>query len=216
MATETAQTLDRGLRVLTLLADDADGMSVADLARALGVSRTIVYRLTVTLESHALVRRGADGKYRLGLGVLAIARHVQPLLRDAALPALRSLSDELHATTALSVVDSDEALVVAVVEPRRSEFHVACRVGARSNLDRSPAGRAVLAGRGRTGRGQHGPQFVSMPATPGSGVTGVAAAVESVPGIEAAVSVLLASPPESDAVGAAVVRAAADVAAGLN
>lgn len=218
MAAETAQTLDRGLKVLSLLADSNDGMSVSDLARALDVSRTIVYRLTVTLEVHALVRRGLDGKYRLGLGVLAIARQVQPLLRDAALPALRSLAEELGATAYLSVVDSGDALVVAVVEPARSDLHIGCRVGSRSPLDRTAAGRAVLAARAaeKAGRGAHSSSFVSMQVAPGSAAHGLAAAVKGVPGIEAAVGVLLLVEPDVEDIGAAVLRAATDVAAGLH
>ncbi|MDP4715507.1 MAG: helix-turn-helix domain-containing protein, partial [Candidatus Nanopelagicales bacterium] len=79
MPKETSQTLDRGLRVLSVLADTPEGLTVTEVATALGVSRTVVYRLVVTLEQHGLVRRGGDGKCRLGLAVLALARQVQPL-----------------------------------------------------------------------------------------------------------------------------------------
>lgn len=219
MAAETAQTLDRGLRVLSMLADANDGMTVSDLGRGLGVSRTVVYRLTVTLEGHALVRRGADGRYRLGLGVLAIARQVQPLLRDAALPALRSLAEELGATAYLSVVDSGDALVVAVVEPPRIDLHIGCRVGSRTPLERTAAGRAVLRARMAESAGvRHGraSAVVAMQVAPGSGAHGLAAAVNGVPGIEAAVGVLLLTEPDVEVVGAAVLRSAAEVAAGLH
>ncbi len=57
MATETSQTLDRGLRVLEVVAESADGLTVTELAAALGIGRTVVYRLVVTLEQHAFIRR---------------------------------------------------------------------------------------------------------------------------------------------------------------
>ena len=60
MPKETSQTLDRGLRVLSVLADSPEGLTVTEVAAALGVSRTVVYRLIVTLEQHGLVRRGTD------------------------------------------------------------------------------------------------------------------------------------------------------------
>lgn len=215
MAAETAQTLDRGLRVLYLLAAAPDGLSVSELAKELGVGRTIVYRLTVTLESSALVRRGSDGRYRLGLGVLAIARHVQPMLRDAAMPALRALAEELSCTACLSVADSADALTVAVVEPASADVYLTCRVGQRSPLDRSAAGRAILLERSARARAPATRAFVAFPVAPGSQVNAVAAAVVGVPGIDAAVSVLpLASVCQEEA-GAAVLRAAADVAIGL-
>src|SRR6478752_10690372 len=136
MVAETSQTLDRGLSVLELLSDSSDGLTVTEIAARLGVSRTVVYRLVVTLEQHALLRRGTDGRCRLGMAVLALARQVQPVLREAAIPALRRLADAVGATAHLTVVDGSDALAVAVVEPTRSDFHVAYRVGARHPLDR--------------------------------------------------------------------------------
>ena len=70
MTAETSQTLDRGLRVLKLLADTDHGLTVTELSHKLGVNRTVVYRLLATLEQHALVRRDLGGRARVGLGVL--------------------------------------------------------------------------------------------------------------------------------------------------
>jgi DNA-binding IclR family transcriptional regulator len=49
MTAETSQTLDRGLTLLTLLADHPEGMRVSEIAAELGIGRTVVYRLVVTL-----------------------------------------------------------------------------------------------------------------------------------------------------------------------
>ncbi|WP_031524725.1 IclR family transcriptional regulator [Streptomyces sp. NRRL F-5123] len=148
MTAETSQTLDRGLRVLKLLADTDHGLTVTELASKLGVNRTVVYRLLATLEQHSLVRRDLGGRARVGLGVLGLAHQVHPLLREAALPALRSLAEDIGATAHLTLVDGSEALAVAVVEPTWTDYHVAYRTGFRHPLDRGAAGRAILAGRG--------------------------------------------------------------------
>jgi DNA-binding IclR family transcriptional regulator len=111
---ETSQTLDRGLRVLKLLADTDHGLTVTELSNKLGVNRTVVYRLLATLEQHALVRRDLGGRARVGLGVLSLGRQVHPLVREAAMPALRSLAEDIGATAHLTLVDGAEALAVAV------------------------------------------------------------------------------------------------------
>ena len=90
MPTETSQTLDRGLRVLRVLAESPEGLTVTELSNRLQVNRTVVYRLVSTLEQHSMVRRDARGRLHVGLGVLHIASAVHPVLRDVAGPVLRA------------------------------------------------------------------------------------------------------------------------------
>src|SRR5262245_63155918 len=78
MTGETSQTLDRGIRVLRELAEAHGGLTVTELAARLGVNRTVMYRLLATLEHHSLVRRDADSRVRLGLGVPGQAKHTEP------------------------------------------------------------------------------------------------------------------------------------------
>jgi DNA-binding IclR family transcriptional regulator len=130
MAAETSQTLDRGLRVLRVLAASPGGLSITALAAEVGVNRTVVYRLVTTLEQHGLARRDGAGRLHVGLGVLALARGLQPVLRELAQPVLRSLAEELGCTAHLTFADGGEALAIAVVEPTWTDFHVAYRVGA--------------------------------------------------------------------------------------
>ncbi|CAM5636918.1 hypothetical protein STENM327S_02637 [Streptomyces tendae] len=141
MTAETSQTLDRGLRVLKLLADTDHGLTVTELSHKLGVNRTVVYRLLATLEQHALVRRDLGGRARVGLGVLGLGRQVHPLVREAAMPALRALAEDIGATAHLTLVDGAEALAVAVVEPTWTDYHVAYRAGFRHPLERAPPAR---------------------------------------------------------------------------
>jgi DNA-binding IclR family transcriptional regulator len=205
---ETSQTLDRGLKLLTVLAESDSGRTVTELAAALGVARPVVYRLLATLEQHHLAHRAADGRARLGLGVLALASRVQPLLRDAAAPVLRRLADDVGATAHLTVVDGAEALAVAVVEPMWTQLHVAYRVGSRHPLDRGAAGRAVLAARA----GQHAP--VSSDGELQPDAHGVAAAWR-VGAIEGSVGVVSLGP-MGPGVGQRVLAAAEQIVARLS
>ncbi len=215
MAVETAQTLERGVRLLYILAGNSDGLTVTELSRSLGVSRTIVYRLAVTLEANALLRRGTDGRYRLGLGVVAIARHVQSVLRDAALPTMRVLAVDAAATAFMAISDGDEVLVVAVAEPQAGLVHVARRVGHRSALRSSAAGLAILDHRARAPEAAQAPLGArQVPLAPGVFGAEIAVAVD-VPGVEAAIGVLHLGLAPIAEVSARVVQAAADVAIGL-
>ena len=141
-----SQTLERGLRVLRVLAQHPDGLSVTELAAALGTHRQGVYRLLGPLTDQRLVAREADGRHTLGVGLIELASGVRPRLLEVALPELRALADELRATTALTVRDGEEAVVAAVVEPRGTDMHIAYRTGLRHPLDRAASGLAILAG----------------------------------------------------------------------
>jgi DNA-binding IclR family transcriptional regulator len=207
---ETSQTLDRGLRALEELADAPTGLTVTELADHLGVNRTIVYRLLATLELHGLARRDAAGRARLGIGVLALARRVQPLLRDAAAVPLRRLAEEVGATAHLTVVDGTEALAVAVVEPTWTDYHVAYRVGSRHALDRGAAGRAIVAYRDNGTK-----TYIVTQGELQSGAFGIAAPLVDVPGIEASVGVISFGELDPARTGPRIVRAAAEVAKAL-
>src|SRR3954471_2713690 len=134
MAAETSQTLDRGLRVLRTLAATPSGLTITALAAEIEVNRTVVYRLVATLEQHGLARRDGSGRLHVGLGVLALARGLQPVLRELSGPVLRALAERVGATAHRPVAGGGEPLAIAVVEPTWTDYHVAYRVGARHPL----------------------------------------------------------------------------------
>lgn len=212
MAAETSQTLDRGLQVLQVLAATPGGLTVTELAGRLGVNRTVVYRLVSTLEARALVRRDGKSRLHIGLGVLQLASGVQPVLRDQALPVLRQLAEDTGCTAHLTVADGDEALVLAVVEPSWTDYHVAYRVGARHALDQGAAGRAILLGRG-TDRAAYSVTEGELQ----SGARGLAAPVLGVDGLDASVGIVTIGPRiDEAAVAPLAVAAAKAIAARLS
>jgi DNA-binding IclR family transcriptional regulator len=206
---ETAQTLDRGLRTLELLAQADRALSVAEIAATLGLSRTVAYRLVATLEQHRLARRDQAGRVRAGLGLLQLTNGINRVLRSAALPVLRALSNDVGATAHLTVADGDEALAVAVVEPSWTDYHVAYRIGARHPLDRGAAGRAILLGRTPAGRG---PDYVSSEGELQAGAFGIAAPLRAQRGLDAALGVVAMSGLDGPRVGPRVCQAAEELA----
>ncbi|GAA3982666.1 helix-turn-helix domain-containing protein [Streptomyces marokkonensis] len=220
MTAETSQTLDRGLRVLKLLADTDHGLTVTELSHKLGVNRTVVYRLLATLEQHALVRRDLGGRARVGLGVLGLGRQVHPLVREAAMPALRALAEDIGATAHLTLVDGAEALAVAVVEPTWTDYHVAYRAGFRHPLERGAAGKAILSARQQpqpqpTGEAEGEPGYTLTHGELEAGACGAAAPLLGVTGVEGSVGVVMLSEVVPERVGARVMEAAREVAEAL-
>ncbi|MEZ0108430.1 DNA-binding IclR family transcriptional regulator [Catenulispora sp. EB89] len=215
---ETSQTLDRGIRVLTALADATSGLTVAQLAERVGAPRTAGYRLVATLEAHGLARRDPDGRVHLGVGVLRLAARVHPLLREAATPPLRRLAEAVGATAHLTVAEGPDALAIAVVEPTWTDYHMAYRVGSRHRLGQGAAGKAILLGRSAAGRGGIQDAATLYTVSEGelqAGAHGIAAPIRAVPGLEASVGVVSFAPLDVGAVAPRVIQAAAEISAAL-
>jgi len=140
-----AQTLARGLRALELVAVARDGASIQEIAAELDVHRSIASRILSTLADARLVARSADGRYRTGAGLAALAAGVHGTLRATAEPFMRELAVELNATISLLVIEGDEAVALAVIEPPSSGYVLSFRAGARHPLGRGASGVALLA-----------------------------------------------------------------------
>src|SRR5262249_4249262 len=74
-----------------------------------------------------------------------LASGVRTRLQEVAIPELQALADEVGATTALTFRDGEEAVVMAVLEPRNSDIHIAYRTGLRHKLDQAASRIAILA-----------------------------------------------------------------------
>jgi len=58
----------------------------------------------------------------VGLGVLALARGLQPVLRELAVPVLRALAEDLGMTAHLTIADGAEALALFREDPARFDL----------------------------------------------------------------------------------------------
>jgi len=138
-----AQTLSRGIRALEVLAEAGGGLSIAELAEALGVHRSIAYRILRTLEDHGLVSRDPGGRVELGPRLAVLARSVFRDLQSAVLPELTAVANELAMTSFLVVLDHHECVTLVSVEPREVHATVAQRPGTRHALTYGAPGIAI-------------------------------------------------------------------------
>ncbi len=138
-------TLSRGLRVLEILADAGEPLSIDQTASALGVHRSNAYRLIRTLEAHGLIARDPAGMLVLGARLAALAAGVSRDVQAEALPELTLAANELGMTCFVSLLDHDECITLTSVEPRHAVAAVAQRPGTRHFVGIGAPGRAILA-----------------------------------------------------------------------
>ena len=100
--------LDKSVRVLRALEREG-AATLAQLQVATGLPRATAHRLAAALEQHGLVRRDGEGRYRLGLGLLALGRAAADgfPLAELAHPALRALRDDTGESVQLFVREGD-------------------------------------------------------------------------------------------------------------
>lgn len=143
-ASPASQTLSRGIRILEILADAREPLTIDEIARRLGVHRSVGYRLLRTLEDHGLAVRDSAGRVALGARMAALAAGVAHDLQAEALPELTAVANELGMTCFLAVLDHDQCITLASVEPRHAIASVAQRPGARHPITVGAPGKAIL------------------------------------------------------------------------
>jgi len=139
-----SQTLSRGIRILEILADAREALTIDEVARRLEVHRSVAYRLLRTLEEHGLVVRDGNGRLTLGARMAALAAGVAHDLQAEALPELTVAANELGMTCFLSILDREECVTLASVEPRHGVASVAQRPGTRHPITVGAPGKAIL------------------------------------------------------------------------
>ena len=92
---EVSKTVSQALRVLTALGDG--GATTAELTRQLGLHRTVVQRLLMTLQAGGFVHRRTDGDFVLGVALVELAARVEHPVRQAAQRPMLSLFETLMA-----------------------------------------------------------------------------------------------------------------------
>jgi DNA-binding IclR family transcriptional regulator len=107
--------LDKAVAVLQAVAQEPCGL--AELCGRTGLPRATAHRLAVGLETHRLLRRGSDGRWRPGAALAELAGGaVDPLLEAAStvLPKLRDVTGE---SVQLYRRDGMQRLCIATAEP---------------------------------------------------------------------------------------------------
>jgi DNA-binding IclR family transcriptional regulator len=173
--------LDKSFSILSAVASGPRTLS--QLVDDTSVSRATVHRLAVALEDHGLLRRGTDGRFALGLHLIALGRAAteQFPIAEAAGPALAQLREQTGESVQLYVRDGDTRVCVAALESPHG-LRTIVPVGAELPLDRGSAGRVL--------QGQVGPHgWVQTVEEREPGVASVSAPVRLGEEVLAAISV---------------------------
>lgn len=141
------QSVERALRLLEVLSEDAEGYRLTDLSLQTGLSPSTVHRLLTTLEHRQFVQFDqTDSTWHVGRQAFQVgaAFSQQRNFVAPALPFLRQLRDQTRETANLGIVDDGEMVVLTQVESREI-MRAITRVGGRAPLASSGMGKAILA-----------------------------------------------------------------------
>jgi len=134
--------LDKAVGVLHSIADSPCGL--AELCERTGLPRATAHRLAAGLETHRLLARDGEGRWRLGPALTELAAHVNdPLLAASAavLPELREITGE---SVQLYRREGTSRICVAALEPP-SGLRDTVPVGARMPMTAGSGAKVLLA-----------------------------------------------------------------------
>jgi DNA-binding IclR family transcriptional regulator len=139
--------VDRAVRVLWTLAERGR-LSLSELSRDLGVSKSTLSSLLATLQEHALVERDEESRrFHLGPGLAKLstaAAAAQVDVREAARPQLERLAEQSGETAILHLPSGDGTVIADRVEPSH-QLKVVAPLGHRLPAFAGSVAKALLA-----------------------------------------------------------------------
>jgi len=142
---EYVQSLDRGLAVIRCFDENRQRLTIADIARATGLTRATARRFLHTLEHLGYVG-SSEGRFYLRPRVLQLG---YAYLSSATFPEiaqehLLQLAESLHESCSASVLDGDDIVYVARAQTNRI-MTIALAVGSRLPAHVTSMGRVLIA-----------------------------------------------------------------------
>ncbi len=199
--------LDKSVSVLVAI--EVRPRSLAELVEATGLSRATAHRLAVALETHGLVRRDDDGRFALGVRLVALGRAAAQAipLATAATGALEALRDATEESVQLYVRDGDQRVCIAALESPHG-LRTIVPMGASLPITKGSAGKLLSLADGdelpawvqSVGEREAGVASVSAPVCDGAGrvlaavsVSGPMERTSRTPGVRYAADVMAAA-----------------------
>lgn len=138
--------LSRGLRVLEIIAEAGKPMTIAEIAKKLGVSRSSAFRITYTLRHMGFLKTDKGDKlFDLGPRILGLGfsyLNSQDIIKTAK-PYLEKLRDKTDISSHLAVRESGEVLYLDNVVSK-SSFVSNISTGERRPVYASPLGWVLM------------------------------------------------------------------------
>jgi DNA-binding IclR family transcriptional regulator len=135
------------VRLMKAFSEEQVEIGISELARRLGVAKSTVHRLAVTLVADGMLERNPDtGKYRLGIALFRLGSLVRRrmILSNEARPLLRELREKVNETVHLAVLDGNEIMYVYNLESTQA-IRMRSDVGVRKPAYCTAEGQAILA-----------------------------------------------------------------------
>ena len=134
--------LDKAVTILAAL--EKAPLPLAGLVEATGIPRPTAHRLATALEDHGLVRRDGQGRFTLGLRLVALGHAATGELpiTEAARPALEELREVTGESVQLYVRDGDRRVCTLSLESPHG-LRTIVPLGAVMPLDRGSAGKVL-------------------------------------------------------------------------
>ncbi|MGH8789508.1 MAG: IclR family transcriptional regulator [Cupriavidus necator] len=151
-----APALDKGLDILELLAEYPDGLTRAEIVKALGRGQSEIYRMLERLVARQYVMRSPGGdRHALSLKLFALAHRHPPVNRlvTQALPLMDLYARQAEQSCHLGMYDRGNVLIVGQV-PGPGAWGLSIRQGARVSLIDTGSGHVLLACQADTRRQQ--------------------------------------------------------------
>ncbi len=142
--------LDKAMSVLRSVAESP--RSLGELQQTAGLPRATAHRLAVALEQHGLLRRDAEGRFELGLGLVPLGQTASerfPLV-ELARPTLEALRDATGESVQLFVTEGAFRRCVLSLESTHGLRWIVPQ-GALLPLDVGSAGRVLSGETARSG-----------------------------------------------------------------
>jgi IclR family acetate operon transcriptional repressor len=117
--TTGVQSIDRAAAILRSFCEHRAELTLSEISRTTGLTTSTVHRLLAAMHQNELVRQTRDRRYAPGPLIVQLVQGgvVASTLREAALPTMSALRDEIDETVGLHrLLPTDERVVVDQVE----------------------------------------------------------------------------------------------------
>ena len=143
----TIRSVVKASQILGAFTVDRPEMGVAELSRILGMNKTVIQKLVLTLLDQRLLQQDlVSRKYRLGPRIVEIAGTFlagNPLASEGS-KCVQELARETGFSTGLGVLDGNQVLYIQAAEANVS-IKAASRMGDRMPVHATSSGKCILA-----------------------------------------------------------------------
>jgi IclR family transcriptional regulator, KDG regulon repressor len=135
------------LRLLKAFSEKDDEIGISTLSKRLGIAKSTVHRLAVTLVSEGMLEQDPEsGKYRLGIALFGLGALVRRRMNVStqARPYLFALREKTNETVHLAILDGSEIMYVYNLESSQA-IRMRSDLGVRKPAYCTAEGQAILA-----------------------------------------------------------------------